>query len=136
MAGFIRLSIIVALVVLLPDLAASDLIVLKDGTQVKAQNVWEENDLVRFTLPDYDGIVVTYAKEIVLRIEKEKAVTGAGDRRRIRGRKIRQTESAAAEKALSVEKPDKRPITSGLPGAAVQPSSTDVIWLGGDRRAS
>ena len=45
MAGFIRLSIFAILVVLLPDFAASDLIVLKDGTQVKAQKVWEENNL-------------------------------------------------------------------------------------------
>jgi len=52
MAGFIRLSIFALLVVLLPDLAVSDLIVLKDGTQVKAQKVWAENDLVRFTLPE------------------------------------------------------------------------------------
>jgi len=122
MAGFIRLSIFVLLVVLLPDLASSDLIVLKDGTQVKAQNVWEENDLVRFTLPDYDGIVVTYAKEIVLRIEKEKAVTGESppDSRPQKPAK----ESAAAEKALSVEKPYKRPTTSGSLGAAVQSSNT------------
>ncbi|MGD8952121.1 MAG: hypothetical protein PVG62_15340 [Desulfobacterales bacterium] len=122
MADFIRLSIFVLLVVLLPDLASSDLIVLKDGTQVKAQNVWEENDLVRFTLPDYDGIVVTYAKEIVLRIEKEKAVTGESppDSRLQKPAK----ESAAAEKALSVEKPDKRPTTSGSLGAAVQSSNT------------
>ena len=79
MAFLIRLSIFAVLVVLLPDVATSDLIVLKDGTTVKAQNVWEENELVRFTLPDYDGIVVTYAKEIVLRIEKEIAAAGAGE---------------------------------------------------------
>ena len=132
MAGFIRLSIFVVLVAFLPDLAASDLIVLKDGTQVKAQNVWEENDLVRFTLPGYDGIVVTYAKEIVLRIEKEKAVTGERSPPDSRPQKP-ATASAAAEKALSVDKPDKRPITSGLPGTAVQPSSPlDMVGEGTD----
>jgi hypothetical protein len=36
MAGLIRLSVFALLVVLLPDLAASDVIVLKDGTKVKA----------------------------------------------------------------------------------------------------
>ncbi|MGA9261757.1 MAG: hypothetical protein WBV95_07275 [Desulfobacterales bacterium] len=122
MVGFIRLSILVLLVVLLPDLALSDLIVLKDGTQVKAQKVWEENDLVRFTLPGYDDIVVTYAKEIVLRIEKEKAVTGElpPDSRPQKPAK----ESAVAEKSLSVKKPDKRQTNSGSPGAAVQSSNT------------
>jgi hypothetical protein len=122
MAGIIRLSIFVLLVVLLPDLALSDLIVLKDGTQVKAQKVWEESDLVRFTLPDYDGIVVTYAKEIVLRIEKEKTATGElpPDSKPQKPAK----DSAATEKALSVEKPDKRPTASGPLGAAVQSSNT------------
>ena len=99
------------------------MIVLKDGTKVKAQNVWEENELVRFTLPDYDGIVVTYAKEIVLRIEKEKAVTGAGESPPDSRLQNPATGSTAAEKALSVVKPDKRPNTLSLPGAAAQPSS-------------
>ena len=122
MAALIRLSIFALLVVLLPGLASSDLIVLKDGTQVKAQKVWEESDLVHFTLPDYDGIVVTYAKEIVSRIEKEKTVTGElpPDSKPQEPAK----ESAAAEKALSVEKPDKRPTASGPLGAAVQLSKT------------
>jgi hypothetical protein len=123
MAGFIRLSIFAMLVVLLPDFAAADLIVLKDGTRVKAQKVWAENDLVRFTLPDYDGIVVTYAKEIVLRIEKEKAVTGAGETPPDSRPQKPATVSTAAEKALSVAKPDKKPITLSLPEAAAQPSS-------------
>ena len=122
MAGFIRLSIFALLVVLLPDLAASDLIVLKDGTMVKAQNVWEENGLVRFTLPEYDGIVVTYAKEIVLRIEKEKAVTGAGESPPDSRLQNPATGSTAAEKALSVVKPEKRPNSLSLPGTAAQPS--------------
>jgi predicted transcriptional regulator len=126
MTGFIRLSIFVVLAMLLPESARSDLIVLKDGTQVKAQKVWEENDLVRFTLPDYDGIVVTYAKEIVLRIEKEKAVTG-GSSPESRPQKP-ASESAAVEKDQSVDKPEKRPITAGLPQTAVQPSSPpDVV---------
>ena len=125
MAGFIRLSIFALVVVLLPELAASDLIVLKDGTKVKAQNVWEENELVRFTLPDYDGIVVTYAKEIVLRIEKEKVVSGAGESQPDSRPQNPATTSTAAEKALSSVKPDKRPITLSLPGAAAQSSIQD-----------
>jgi hypothetical protein len=123
MADFIKLSIFALLVVLLPDLAAADLIVLKDGTKVKAQNAWEENELVHFTLPDYDGIVVTYAKEIVLRIEKEKAATGAGESPPDSRLQTPATGATAAEKALSVVKPDKRPIALTVPGAAAQPSS-------------
>jgi hypothetical protein len=137
MAGFLRFSIFVVLVVLLPDLAASDLIVLKDGTQVKAQKVWEENGLVRFTLPEYDGIVVTYAKEIVLRIEKEKAVIGESPPAS-RSQKPAPAH-AVAEKALSVDKPDKRPIILRLPGAAAQSSSPgDMVGEGNSepRRAA
>lgn len=131
MAGFIRLWIFALLVVLLPAVAASDLIVLKDGTKVKAQKVWEENELVRFTLPDYDGIVVTYAKEIVLRIEKEKAVTDAGESPPDSRLQNPATGSTAAEKALSVVKPDKRPIALTLQGAAAQPSSSgDLVREG------
>ncbi len=128
MADFIKLSIFALLVVLLPDLAAADLVVLKDGTEVKAQSVWEENELVRFTLPDYDGIVVTYAKEIVLRIEKEKAVTGAGESPTNSRLQNPATGATASEKALSVVKPDKRPKTLSLPGAAAKTSrSVDMV---------
>lgn len=49
---------------------SADLIILKDGTRVDAQSVWEDDGLVRFTLPDYDGIIITYSKEIIERIEK------------------------------------------------------------------
>jgi hypothetical protein len=133
MADFIKLSIFALLVVLLPDLAVADLIVLKDGTEVKAQSVWEENELVCFTLPDYDGIVVTYAKEIVLRIEKEEAVTGAGAGASPPDSRLQNlaTGATAAEKALSVVKPDKRPIALTLPVTAAQPSSPgDLVWEG------
>jgi hypothetical protein len=58
------------MVAMLPVKAAADLIVLKDGTHIEAQNVWEDNGLVRFSLPNYDGIIITYAKEIIERIER------------------------------------------------------------------
>ena len=54
----------------LPVRGAADLIILKDGTRVEAQKVWEDDGLVRFSLPNYDGIIITYSKEIVERIEK------------------------------------------------------------------
>lgn len=56
---------------ILPLPGAADLIVLKDGTQVMAEKIWEENGLVRFSIPNYDGIVITYSKEIVERIVRE-----------------------------------------------------------------
>jgi hypothetical protein len=121
-AVLLKLAFFALLAVLLPGVAAADLIVLKDGTEVKAQRVWEEKELVRFTLPDYDGIVVTYAKEIVLRIEKEKAVAGAGESPPDTRLQYPETGSTAAEKAQSVVKPDKRPIGLTLPEAAAKPS--------------
>lgn len=56
---------------MLPLVVDADLIVLKDGTQVEAEKIWEENGLVRFSVPNYDGIVITYSKEIVERIVRE-----------------------------------------------------------------
>ena len=47
------------------------MIYLKDGTVIKAAKVWEEDGLVRFYLPDYDGITITYTKDIIERIEKD-----------------------------------------------------------------
>lgn len=64
-AFFLMLSLLV-----LPETGASDIIFLKDGTSVEAQKVWEEDGLVRFTLPNYDGIIITYSKDIVERIDR------------------------------------------------------------------
>ena len=55
---------------MLPEKGGADLIFLKDGTQVEAHKVWEDNGLVRFTLPNYEGIVITYSKEIIERIDR------------------------------------------------------------------
>ena len=121
MAGLMRISVFALLVVLLPGLAASDLIVLKDGTKVKAQNAWQENELVHFTLPEYDGIVVTYAKEIVLRIEKEKAETGPGESSPDSRPQIPGSGAPAADNAPSVVKSDARPTASSVSGAAAAP---------------
>jgi len=63
-------SFLMLTLLMLPEKGTSDLIFLKDGTQVEAQKVWEDNGLVRFSLPNYDGIVITYSKEIVERIER------------------------------------------------------------------
>jgi hypothetical protein len=55
---------------LFPICADADIIYLKDGTKVRAAKVWEEGDVIRFSLEDYEDIIITYSKEIVERIEK------------------------------------------------------------------
>jgi hypothetical protein len=55
---------------LFPIWADADIIYLKDGTKVRAAKVWEEGDRIRFSLEDYEDIIITYSKEIVERIEK------------------------------------------------------------------
>lgn len=57
---------------LFPICADADIIYLKDGTKVRAAKVWEEGDVIRFSLEDYEDIIITYSKEIVERIEKGK----------------------------------------------------------------
>ena len=54
---------------LFPICADADIIYLKDGTKVRAAKVWEEGNVIRFSLEDYEDIVITYSKEIVERIE-------------------------------------------------------------------
>ena len=61
------------MVTMLPLRGVADIIILKDGTRVEAQNIREENGLVRFSIPNYDGIVITYSSEIVERIVSENA---------------------------------------------------------------
>jgi hypothetical protein len=48
-----------------PGIAAAKIILLKDGTRVEAENIQEEEGLIRFSLPGYEGIFITYSKEIV-----------------------------------------------------------------------
>ena len=50
--------------------AHADIIYLKDGTKIRAAKVWEEGDRIRFSLEDYEDIIITYSKEIVERIER------------------------------------------------------------------
>ena len=67
----IRIALFLTLALMaLPGSGTSDIIFLKDGTSVEAQKVWEDDGLVRFSLPNYDGIIITYSKEIIERIER------------------------------------------------------------------
>jgi hypothetical protein len=54
-----------AILICLPALAAAKIILLKDGTRVEAENIQEEDGLIRFSLPGYEGIFITYSKDIV-----------------------------------------------------------------------
>jgi len=55
--------------------AEADIIYLKDGTKVRAAKVWEEGDVIRFAMENYEDIIITYSKEIVDRIEKNTGET-------------------------------------------------------------
>jgi hypothetical protein len=63
------------MVMIFPFTGMADIIYLKDGTQVEAEKIWEEEGLVRFSLPEYDGIVITYTKEFVERIVRDEPDT-------------------------------------------------------------
>jgi len=64
-------TICLALLLLLPAWAAAEVIHLKDGTTIKVSKTWEDGGWVRFYLKDYDGIVITYARDIIDRIESD-----------------------------------------------------------------
>jgi hypothetical protein len=65
-----KILLMTSLLWLFPICADADIIYLKDGTKVRASKVWEEGDVIRFSLEDYEDIIITYSKEIVERIEK------------------------------------------------------------------
>ena len=65
-----KILLMISLLWLFPICADADIIYLKDGTKVRAAKVWEEGDRIRFSLEDYEDIIITYSKEIVERIEK------------------------------------------------------------------
>jgi hypothetical protein len=65
-----KILFMTSLLWLFPICANADIIYLKDGTKVRTSKVWEEGDVIRFSLEDYDDIIITYSKEIVERIEK------------------------------------------------------------------
>jgi hypothetical protein len=67
---FLKISL-VALLLILPCGAPAEVIHLKDGTTIKVSKTWEDGGWVRFYLKDYDGIVITYAKDIIDRIESD-----------------------------------------------------------------
>jgi hypothetical protein len=55
-----------------PAWAGAEVIVLKDGTRIEAAKVWEDNGYIKFSPMGYEGIVITYAKDIIDRIGDKK----------------------------------------------------------------
>lgn len=66
----VNIILTILIITSIPFAASADILHLKDGTTIKVSKVWEEDGFVRFYLPDYDGITITYSKDIVDRIEK------------------------------------------------------------------
>jgi hypothetical protein len=111
----------------LPFDAGAEVIYLKDGTVIKAAKVWEEDGLVRFYLPDYDGITITYTKDIVERIEKddEKSVIKVQetDQKKEAPRKdIKSTQPEASNKKTKSKEgePSQAPLTQKQVPATVE----------------
>ena len=65
----LKTAFIAWILLLLPAWTAAEVIHLKDGTTIKVSKSWEEGGWVKFYLEDYDGIVITYARDIIDRIE-------------------------------------------------------------------
>jgi hypothetical protein len=75
----LRNRIITILILLaIPLCAGAEVIVLKDGTRIEAEKVWEDNGYIKFSPEGYEGVVITYDKEIVDRIGDRKI--GAPDK--------------------------------------------------------
>ena len=68
---FTRLPVLAATLWLLtiPPGVHAEVITLLDGTVIEAGKVWEKDGLIHFYLEGYDGIVITYDKDIVDKIE-------------------------------------------------------------------
>jgi hypothetical protein len=111
---------------LIPLQAGADIIYLKDGTKVKAGKVWEEGDVIRFSLEDYEDIIITYSKEIVERIER-----GEG---RAADRQNTQEDDSAAKKDAEPAESKKQPEAAGSSSRSSsankrndQPSKTESL---------
>ncbi|UCH23547.1 MAG: hypothetical protein JSU83_10260, partial [Deltaproteobacteria bacterium] len=111
---------------LIPLQAGADIIYLKDGTKVKAGKVWEEGDVIRFSLEDYEDIIITYSKEIVERIER-------GEGRAVNRQTTRKEDFAAkkdAEPAESKKQPEAAATSSPISSANKrndQPTKTEGL---------
>jgi hypothetical protein len=96
-----KILLMTSLLWLFPICADADIIYLKDGTKVKASKVWEEGDVIRFSMEDYEDIIITYSKEIVERIEK-------GEGKGVSKPTTQKDTVSAAKKDLAAGKIDKQ----------------------------
>jgi hypothetical protein len=69
---FNKILLTLFLLLVVPLWAGAEVIVLKDGTLIEAAKVWEDNGYIKFSPVGYEGIVITYAKEIIDRIGDKK----------------------------------------------------------------
>ncbi len=113
-----KILLMTSLLWLFPICADADIIYLKDGTKVRAAKVWEEGDVIRFSLEDYEDIIITYSKEIVERIEKGKGKAAS------RPTKQKDKDSAAQKDAAAGEtgKPKGTAAESKKPAEVVDSS--------------
>ena len=111
---------------LFPICADADIIYLKDGTKVRTAKVWEEGDVIRFSLEDYEDIIITYSKEIVERIEKGKGQAAS------RPTKQKDKDSAAQKDAAAGEtgKPKGTAAESKKPAEVVDSSERSSERVG------
>ncbi len=148
MSPFKRIPItffVTLIIAMLPVRGAADLIVLKDGTRIEAQKVWEDNGLVRFSLPDYDGIIITYSKEIIERIERgQPGIEGKPEAADKKGRPGTETvtETAPANKNYRTvppveesvpadsgdgARPEKKPSVASTPDTEIDMSQVESV---------
>jgi hypothetical protein len=128
-----KILLMTSLLWLFPICADADIIYLKDGTKVRAAKVWEEGNVIRFSLEDYEDIIITYSKEIVERIEKgkgkaasrptkQKDKNSAAQKDVAAGETLTQKGTAAeSKKPAEVVDSSKR---SSSPAGTVQPKQT------------
>ena len=132
-----RTTIICLAVLLLTAGAGADVIHLKDGTTIRVSRTWEEGGWVHFYLQDYDGIVITYAKEIIDRIESddgrvlktyaaEKPPSEQPEEKAVTKKSAEKTEppqskTAAQQQAPGTSGPKSAAATAGQKPAASEP---------------
>jgi hypothetical protein len=108
----------------LPLNAAADIVFFKDGMKTVCQNrAWEEGDEIKC---EYQGLVLTYQKNDVLRIEKTKIQKESEKPAQTKEVAVKPT-SPAIEKSVEINPPAPE-ITSAL-NKASQPSPNDSASL-------
>lgn len=105
MGNTIKIAITIFLLfIVLPLYAKAEVIYLKDGTVIKAAKVWEEDGLVRFYLPDYEGITIKYTKDIIERIEKDDGKSAKKEQKAVQKKEAPRKDIKSTKPATSNKK--------------------------------